>query len=127
MITDEQVLKVCKVFYEQNTTRGQNLGSAMRKALEAYEQSKPKPEPVAGCRIENNKVIAVDWDGVTDNCPTPLYTAPPTRAPLSDDFLINLAEECTAQFFNGVHQNATIHFARAVEKAHGIGTSHEPT
>lgn len=128
MITDEQVIKALDEFYHtENGEYHSLLISSMKGALELHEQSKPKLVPVAGCRIENDKVIAVDWDGVTDNCPTPLYTAPPTRAPLSDDFLINLAEECTAQFFNGVHQNATIHFARAVEKAHGIGTSHEPT
>lgn len=52
---------------------------------------------------------------------TTYYTTPPTREPLSEDFLLRLADECTTQFFNGVHQNATIHFARAVEQAHGIG------
>ena len=47
--------------------------------------------------------------------------------PLSDAALMALAEECTTQFFNGVHQNATIHFARAIEQAHGIGIPHEFT
>ena len=47
------------------------------------------------------------------------------REPLSEDVLMSIAEECTSQFFNGVHQNATIHFARVIEQTHGIGVTND--
>lgn len=88
--------------------------------IELHEQSKPKPKPV-GYGLVIKGVLHATKDEAGSVGFVPLYTNPPTREPLSEDFLMNLAEECTAQFFNGVHQNATIHFARAVEQAHGIG------
>ena len=46
----------------------------------------------------------------------PLYTSPPKREPLSDDEICNL-------YYN---VNGAIHkFARAIEKAHGIGVDDE--
>ena len=122
-----------------------NVDYVIRSIIELHEQSKPKPEPVAWmvwnvCQPINaflseeqaiayaqNKQRHSDLSGDFNSYRVaPLYTTPPTREPFSEEFLMALAEECTAQFFNGVHQNATIHFARAVEQAHGIGTSHEP-
>lgn len=114
--------------WEQHTSR------VMKRIIELHEANKPKPEPVAyrwwnqGCNCDecDQYFYSEDPDFISKNR-EPLYTTPPTREPFSEEFLMALAEECTAQFFNGVHQNATIHFARAVEQAHGIGTSHEPT
>ena len=40
MITDEQIFTACEVFYKNERVLGHNLDVAMRKALEAYEQSK---------------------------------------------------------------------------------------
>lgn len=85
---------------------------------ELHEQSKPKPEPFGYFKVTHAGIIDCNK---TDKGSFPLYKELPTREPLSEELLMALAEECTTQFFNGVHQNATIHFARAVEKAHGIG------
>lgn len=101
------------------------------------EANKSKPEPVGylypseyAKAVKNESfckmfVVPVTNMDTGEKSSMALYTVPPTREPLSEEFLMALAEECTAQFFNGVHQNATIHFARAVEKAHGIGGNHE--
>ena len=45
----------------------------------------------------------------------PLYTSPPQRKPLSDEQIILIVAECAAS-----HQHTDIHFARAIERAHGI-------
>ena len=128
MITDEQVKLAVNAYLGRHTgdyVANGNLAD-MRKALEAYEQSKPKPEPVGYVKTvggypdesEHRAEWVVKYRELKDG--QPLYTTPPTQEPLSEDFLMKLAEDCTAQFFNGVHQNATIHFARAIEQAHGI-------
>ena len=41
--------------------------------------------------------------------------APPQRKPLSDEEIILIVAECAAS-----HQHTDIHFARAIERAHGI-------
>lgn len=46
----------------------------------------------------------------------PLYTTPPQRKPLTDEEIILIVAECAAS-----HQHTDIHFARAIERAHGIG------
>ena len=121
MITDEQVIKALDEFYHtENGEYHSLLISSMKGALELHEQSKPKLVPVAGCRIENDKVIAVDWDGVTDNCPTPLYTTQSTREPLSEHEINNIV-------FSLSKGSTLFDFARLIEQAHGIGTPHEPT
>ena len=45
----------------------------------------------------------------------PLYTTPPQRKPLTDEEIILIVAECAAS-----HQHTDIHFARAIERAHGI-------
>ena len=45
----------------------------------------------------------------------PLYTTPPQRKPLTDEEIILIVAECAAS-----HQHTDIHFARAIEAAHGI-------
>jgi len=47
--------------------------------------------------------------------PIALYTTPPQRKPLSDEQIILIVAECAAS-----HQHTDIHFARAIERAHGI-------
>ena len=44
-----------------------------------------------------------------------LYTTPPQRKPLTDKEIILIVAECAAS-----HQHTDIHFARAIERAHGI-------
>ena len=45
----------------------------------------------------------------------PLYTTPPQRKPLMDEEIILIVAECASS-----HQHTDIHFARAIEAAHGI-------
>ena len=45
----------------------------------------------------------------------PLYTTPPQRKPLTDEEIILIVAECASS-----HQHTDIHFARAIEAAHGI-------
>jgi hypothetical protein len=44
-----------------------------------------------------------------------LYTSPPQRKPLTDEEIVLIVGECAA-----THQHTDIHFARAIEAAHGI-------
>ena len=46
---------------------------------------------------------------------TMLYTTPPQSKPLTDEEIILIVAECAAS-----HQHTDIHFARAIERAHGI-------
>ena len=46
---------------------------------------------------------------------TPVATLPPQRKPLSDEEIILIVAECASS-----HQHTDIHFARAIEAAHGI-------
>ena len=43
------------------------------------------------------------------------YTTPPQRKPLTDEEIVLIVAECAAS-----HQHTDIHFARAIEAAHGI-------
>jgi hypothetical protein len=45
----------------------------------------------------------------------PVYTTPPQRKPLTYEEIILIVAECAAS-----HQHTDIHFARAIERAHGI-------
>lgn len=47
----------------------------------------------------------------------PLYTAPTPRKPLTDDQIALIVGECAAS----AHRHDDFSFARAIEKAHGIG------
>ena len=124
-VTDE-MLDLMEDWASQDEVNKHSAINYVFNIIELHEQSKPKPEPVGYAWIIGEQIQKLA-DVKLNNSFVPLYTTPPTQKPLSEEFLMALAEECTAQFFNGVHQNATIHFARAVEQAHGIGTSHEPT
>lgn len=79
--------------------------------------AQPEPEPVAWFyerQIEGftERTMSVGFEENFDGVTIPLYLAPPTRKPLSDDEISNL-------YYN---VNGAIHkFARAIEKAHGIG------
>ena len=111
--------------------------SKAREALEAYEQSKPKPEPVA-YRFPYAHSINVDGEVVYQYShrkddfgkwykAEPLYTTPPTREPLSEDKLDELINSCSVRYNQDVYvfDNSydLIQFARAIEQAHGIGVT----
>jgi hypothetical protein len=46
---------------------------------------------------------------------TPMWTIPPQRKPLTDDQITLIIADCASS-----HQHTDIHFARAIEAAHGI-------
>ena len=90
--------------------------------IELHEQSKPNPEPVAykicnpaGCVLVESKrqaeKLASEYG---DGTYQPLYTAPPTREPLSEHEVNNIV-------FSLSKGSTLFDFARLVEQAHGIG------
>lgn len=67
--------------------------------------------------IENAKLLDEDCDRSN---PFPLYTSPPTREPLSDEEVMILGVQ---NLCNEANSFKPFGFARAIEKAHGIGES----
>ena len=84
---------------------------------EALEQ--PEQEPVAILHRYPSKCrMTVEYtDEITEvrEGSWPLYTTPPQSKPLTDEEIILIVAECAAS-----HQHTDIHFARAIERAHGI-------
>ena len=116
MITDEQILVLLKVYYPRTYAPCQEEIKLMRKALEAYEANKPKPEPV-GYGLVIKGVLHATKDEAGSVGFVPLYTTPPTREPLTPQEVSKILFECskgTTMFWN---------FAKAVEQAHGIGVN----
>ena len=96
MITDEQLQTVADVL---NIPLSAIL---LRKALEAYEQSKPKPEPLSDKQVES--------------C---IYYA-------DRKYLEHIRK--AARYEVGILRESSDYFlVKEVEKAHGIGTFHELT
>ena len=90
--------------------------TAIEEALAQLEQ-----EPRCGAIIE---VFGKDWR--LDYMSLPVgkhklytqqytYNTPPQRKPLTDEEIILIVAECASS-----HQHTDIHFARAIERAHGI-------
>ena len=90
--------------------------SAIREAL-----AEPEQEPVAWMLMNDTQchIMATDWKPEdSDGWKTaPLYTAPPARKPLTDSEVFNMA----ADYYEGYGFKAA-EFARAIERAHGIGS-----
>ena len=86
--------------------------TAIKEAL-----AQPEQEPVAFiCEFYADEGHPfVSFEPVTHGTNTPLYTTPPQRKPLTDEEIILIVAECAAS-----HQHTDIHFARAIERAHGI-------
>ena len=84
----------------------------------AYSNThQPEQEPVAFiCEFYADEGHPfVSFEPVTHGTNTPLYSTPPQRKPLTDEEIILIVAECAAS-----HQHTDIHFARAIERAHGI-------
>ena len=84
------------------------------------EQAEPEPKPVAWmCPEDPDRETAFSWEaGHCEICGKQrisLYTAPPQRPPLTDEELDALAIDK-----DGL-PNSHLEFARAIERAHGIG------
>jgi len=77
------------------------------------------PEPVAWMvyTLDGESVCVTDNPAnfTSEHRALPLYTAPPQRKPLTDDEILDL-------YFDGFSISELIGFARAIERAHGIGS-----
>lgn len=58
-------------------------------------------------------------DFTQDHQALPLYTTPPQRKPLTDEELVDIVGNCAADSGGWFRYHA---FARAIERAHGIGS-----
>ena len=79
-------------------------------------------QPAQGPVVWINEHGHIDrgWDATFDPTKwTPLYTAPPPRKPLTDDQIAEICMDCS------LVTPSDIYFARAIEKAHGIGGERE--
>jgi len=101
------------------TDRVKNTMASLRQAL-----AEPEQEPVAWMTHSNDllplfhatRVGALNWA----TQPTPLYTAPTPRKPLTDEEMRECAQAMNAEpLAEGWPE--LIKFARAIERAHGIG------
>ena len=93
-------------------------------AFAAYWQAAPKveQEPVGYADAESITYLLEGGDsGIlivpepTDTRDTPLYTHPPKREPLSEDYIKEILNELPYSGYD-----LYVGFARAIEKAHGI-------
>ena len=86
---------------------------ALRTAL-----AQPEQEPVAwwdgkeSVVFMHDEIYTPNW---TDYWTRPLYTHPPQRKPLTEDEIAEICMDCS------LVTPSDIYFARAIEKAHGIG------
>jgi hypothetical protein len=83
------------------------------KEVAAAQGAQPEQEPVAWMQ-ESTGCIRFDW-WFDKHGYVPLYTTPPQRKPLTEDEISEIAMDCSF-----VSESDT-YFARAIEKAHGIG------
>ena len=99
--------------------------------LEHLPAAQPEQEPVAWCvycdgqfnlnifrvkDVADVKKVRLDLEYPNHKRKVvPLYTSPPQRKPLTDEEIILIVAECASS-----HQHTDIHFARAIEAAHGI-------
>ena len=78
-----------------------------------HEANKPKPEPYGYFKMYYNELIDCY---PSDEGAFPLYTAPPTREPLTHSEINAMVED-----FN--LGGTVLDFVRAIEQAHGIGVT----
>ena len=85
---------------------------AIREAL-----AEPEQEPVAWAHQPPGMSTIYSIDPISGPDSIPLYAAPSARKPLTDSEVFNLA----ADYYEGYGFKAA-EFARAIERAHGIGS-----
>ena len=116
-------LALAALCYDNSLSRGATI-VAIREAL-----AEPEQEPVA--YVDKNYGIMRINDGIDLPIGAKLYTAPPARKPLTDEQLRTLARDAGIKLMNdealalGYLPAAIKKFARAIERAHGIGVKHE--
>ena len=84
------------------------------------KKAEPVQEPVAWALHTGTKQ-GIKWNRRVEHG-TPLYTAPPQRKPLTEDEIALIVADCSAS----AHRHDDFSFARAIERAHGIGGQDEP-
>lgn len=94
------------------------------RGMVATSQESRQVEPVAWmssdeslCRLgysEFRRICEGPWN-------IPVYTAPPKREPLTIDQVMSIGRELGMQCRLGGNPNIDIDYARAIERAHGIG------
>lgn len=105
-----------------DTAKSQQAITALQKALAEQQQ-----EPVAWAISYDGKTPYAIWsdgDGALldlevkrqggTTCKLPLYTSPPARKPLTDEEIRAIVRKVDEE------EGHVIHFARAIEAAHGI-------
>ena len=82
---------------------------------ECMECAEQKPVAVVSGYYGGKCVVLPTDPARIFNSGTAFYTHPPKREPLTDEEIILIVAECASS-----HQHTDIHFARAIEAAHGI-------
>ena len=80
-----------------------------------YVKAPPEQEPVKFEAVWDSGPTNKDYEDAMRLKRLQQLTAPPQRKPLTDEEIILIVAECAAS-----HQHTDIHFARAIERAHGI-------
>ena len=114
-MTKDEALKLAQMALSNKRASDETIYKALNAIREALAQ--PEQEPVAFiCEFYADEGHPfVSFEPVTHGTNTPLYSTPPQRKPLTDEEIILIVAECAAS-----HQHTDIHFARAIERAHGI-------
>ena len=116
-MTKEEIIKALRDMAKYPTVTLPRDCEALRMAADLLAQ--PEQEPVAILHRYPSKCrMTVEYtDEITEvrEGSWPLYTTPPQRKPLTDEEIILIVADCASS-----HQHTDIHFARAIERAHGI-------
>jgi hypothetical protein len=97
----------------------EDIVKCLRSAIEQAEKQEPVAwEPKIETQYQDGFVVSQRIKRTPDG-PWEDYTAPPQRQPLTDEQLGDLWSEAVRKA--AIDGNALKHFARAIERAHGIG------
>ena len=84
----------------------------------------PKQKPVAWMLMNDTHchIMATEWkpEDSDEYKTVPLYTAPSTREPLTDEQINSLGDKIANERLVGPVMDFRVRFARAIEQAHGI-------
>ena len=85
----------------------------------------PKQKPVAWMLMNDTHchIMATEWkpEDSDEYKTVPLYTAPSSREPLTDEEINSLADKIANERLVGPMMDFRVRFARAIERAHGVG------
>jgi len=97
--------------------------AALKLALEALKEAQTNGDGMEKWDRNKKAITAIkealaqpeQTPYITTPTSTPMWTIPPQRKPLTDEEIILIVADCASS-----HQHTDIHFARAIEAAHGI-------